>query len=426
MGMRTKNLGETMKQAREKRGISLRRFAEQLAISPAYLVDIEKDRRLPSPKLLQGVADLLDIPVATFDDFDPEVPKPVKKWFTSNPLVERVFRLLKTIPEPEGAVAKLEKFASTRPGSRYPIAIYESELRAMALESAAWKTETGGDLFGTWGDIPIVYLASQSGPQAKRETTHFRLDVDYLITLSAMLEQDWGLRYFGDWHSHHQLGLHKPSSGDQRRITNLAGKNNFDQMAEFITTFTSTRDIKHGITIHPYVYQDLPSPALTEAVLIVLKGVSPVRSALIATSSLPEQNLDSFSSFPMEKIAIPEEPLGRVPGSEGFPVDQMRERFLAKIMSALTSVSADGIELYRKAFGFVIVVPVNGNESIALALGKEWPHLLLQANWIDREKGSTEEIQLDVGAVSALDLTELKKIISTAKKSQQGRKNDLA
>ena len=109
----------------------------------------------------------------------------------------------------------------------------------MALESAAWKTETGGDLFGTWGDIPIIYLASQAGPQAKREATHFRLDVDYLITLSVMLEQDWGLRYFGDWHSHHQLGLHKPSSGDQRRITNLAAKNNFDQMAEFITTSTS-------------------------------------------------------------------------------------------------------------------------------------------------------------------------------------------
>ena len=421
--MQPTSLGQTIKQKREKRGISLRRFAEQLDISPAYLVDIEKDRRLPSPKLLQLVADLLDIPVATFDDFCPDVPKPVKEWFSKYPLVERVFKLLKAIPEPQEAVAKLEKIASARPGSRYPVAIYESELQAMALESAAWKIETGGDLFGTWGDIPIVYLATKSGPQAKRESTHFRLDVDYLITLSATLEQDWGLRYFGDWHSHHKLCLHKPSLGDQRRITNLADKNNFDQMAEFITTFTSTRDAKDGITIHPFVYQDLPSPALTEAVLIVLKGVSPVRSALIATSSLPEQNLDEFSSFQMERITIPEETLGRVPGSEGFPIDQMKERFLAKIMSELSSVSTDRLELYREPFGFVIVVPVIASRSIALALGKEWPHMLLQANWIDREKGNTEEVQMEVGTVSALDLKELKKMISTAKKTQQGRQN---
>ena len=155
----------------------------------------------------------------------------------------------------------------------------------------------------------------------------------------------------------------------------------------------------------------------------MLKGVSPVRSALIATSSLPEQNLDSFSFLSDGEDYDPRgNPLAGFPAQEGFPVDQMRERLLAKIMSVLTSVSVDGLELYREAFGFIIVVPVKDNESIALALGKEWPHLLLQANWIDREKGSTEEVQMDVGAVSALDLTELKKIISTAKESQQGRK----
>ena len=411
--MRAKSLGEKLKQERERREISLRRFARELDISPAYLVDIEKDRRLPKAKLLQRAADLLDIPLATFDEFSPEVPLPVKDWFTTNPLVERVFALLKAIPEPEEAVAKLERLSSTQLRSRYPVAIYESELQAMALETAAWNIETGGDLFGTWGDIPIVYLATRAGPQAKREAAHFRLDVDYLIRLSAMLEEDWGLRYFGDWHSHHQLGLQKPSSGDQRRITNVSVKNNFDQMAEFITTFRSTHDIRQGIAVHPYVYQDLPSPTLTEAVLIVLRGVSPIRSVLIATSSLPEQDLDSFSSFPIEDVTIPPEPLGRVPGSEGFPVDQITDRFLRKIMSELTFVSASAPELYREAFGFVIAIPLNDNESIALAFGKEWPYSLLQANWINRYEGSTKELQMDIRPVSALDVTDLKKTIST-------------
>lgn len=411
-GMVAKSLGARLKQERERRKISLRRFARELNISPAYLVDIEKDRRLPKASLLQKVADSLDIPLATFDEFSPDVPIAVKEWFATNPLFEKVFSLLKAIPEPQEAVAKLERFASTPLRSPYPVAIYESELQAIALESAAWNIETGGDLFGTWGDIPIVYLATRAGPQAQRDTVHFRLDIDYLIRLSATLEEEWGLRYFGDWHSHHRLGLEKPSSADRRRITNVAVKNNFNQMAEFITTFRSPSDTRHGVVLHPYVYQDLPSPTLTEAVLIVLRGVSPIRSALIATSSLPEQELQSYSSFPIENITIPPEPLGRVPGSEGFPVEQITDRFLGKIMSELTSVSVSDPELYREAFGYVIVIPINDSLSAAFAFDKEWPYSLLQANWIDRDEGSTKELEIDIGYISALDITDLKEIIS--------------
>jgi hypothetical protein len=45
---------------------------------------------------------------------------------------------------------------------------------------------------------------------------------DYLRTLSSALAADWNLQYFGDWHSHHRLGLCGPSSGDRRRILRLA------------------------------------------------------------------------------------------------------------------------------------------------------------------------------------------------------------
>jgi len=156
--------------------------------------------------------------------------------------LNRVLNFLRKSPSPEEALDRLEK-ASPHPRQRkFPIAIYESELQAIGLESASWDTETGGDLFGIWGDIPIVYFASRAGPNAKRDHAHFRLDVDYLISLSGLLETDWGLRYFGDWHSHHRLGLQAPSSGDQKRIAGVAAKNTFEEMAEFIVTFGPTSD----------------------------------------------------------------------------------------------------------------------------------------------------------------------------------------
>ena len=149
--MREKTLGKRIKQGREEKRVSLRKFAEMLGISGAYLVDIEKDRRLPTEELLQKIADLQDIPVSTFDEFSPEISKPVKDWLERNPLVSKVLSFLRKAPSPEEALARLEKTSAQPRQHKYPIAIYESELQAIGLESASWDTETGGDLFGIWG-----------------------------------------------------------------------------------------------------------------------------------------------------------------------------------------------------------------------------------------------------------------------------------
>jgi transcriptional regulator with XRE-family HTH domain len=416
--MKGQTLGEKLKLERENRKISLRKFAQKLEISPAYLVDIEKNRRLPTEGVLQKAADLLDIPVSAFDEFSPEIPKPVKNWLKKNPLVEKALRLITKSPAPQETLEQLERSVARRPQRRYPIAIYESELQAIGLESSSWERETGGDLFGIWGDIPVVYLASRAGPQAQRDHAHFRLDVDYLINLSAMLERDWGLRYLGDWHSHHRLGLSTPSDGDERRIKRLAAKNNFDDMAEFIITFTSSHNDRRKIDIHPFLYLDLPSHTLTQAVLIVLKGTSPVRSALIATSSLPEQSLNSFSSFPAGQIRIPTEPLACVPGCDGFLVTQISERLLAKIVSELTTVSVGVPEVHKESFGYIIVVPVNDRENVAFAFDKAWPHLLLEVDWMNRANGLTEELPLDMADLSLLNVEGLKAIFFNAARSR--------
>ena len=132
--------------------------------------------------------------------------------------------------------------------------IWESELRAIAVETSAWTIETGGDLFGRWQTSPVVLLATKAGPKAQRSNAHFRLDVDYLRQLSEPLAIQWALRYFGDWHSHHRLGLVEPSSGDRRRIRQLGNRNQFPGMAEIIVT---TEGSQHEpiVRLHPWFYE---------------------------------------------------------------------------------------------------------------------------------------------------------------------------
>jgi len=167
---------------------------------------------------------------------------------------------------------------------------WESELRAIAAEASAWTAETGGDLFGRWQANPTVFLATKAGPKAQRNNTHFRLDVDYLRALSEPIATDWALRYFGNWHSHHRLGLSAPSSGDRGRIRQLGKRNQFPGMAEIII---ATEGSQHEpvVRVHTWVYdlsmEDEPTPLRVR----VLPGCSPVRQALRTRGEFPEQSL---------------------------------------------------------------------------------------------------------------------------------------
>ncbi len=71
---------------REERRISLRSLARRLGISAAFLVDLEKDRRQPTPQLMQKLADEIDVPLSDFDKFSPDLPKAVKDWISKAPL----------------------------------------------------------------------------------------------------------------------------------------------------------------------------------------------------------------------------------------------------------------------------------------------------------------------------------------------------
>ena len=80
--------------------------------------------------------------------------------------------------------------------------------------------ETGGDLFGLWIDshTAVVQFALGPGKKCNRYETAFFQDLEYLASAGGYLTAKHGLCNLGQWHSHHQLSLNKPSSGDENTV----------------------------------------------------------------------------------------------------------------------------------------------------------------------------------------------------------------
>jgi hypothetical protein len=276
----------------------------------------------------------------------------------------------------------------------------------MALEASAWSIETGGDLFGRWHDLPTVLFASRAGPEAQRGQAHFRLDVNYLRQLSGMMATDWALRYFGDWHSHHRLGLSAPSSGDRSRIRSIAGRNQFTNMAEIIVTLDDGQR-EPTARIHPWLYdlsaQDAaPLPLRAK----VLPGISPIRQALISRKALPEQDLRAWEQMPLQRIRIGSDTSPPIV-EPTFDVDSTtRERVLAQLAEALEEESGAPIERHATGFGLILVARLAEPYYLAFALGAAWPMPVLDVHRMNRADGSTTPVKspenlavLDVGRI---------------------------
>jgi hypothetical protein len=296
---------------------------------------------------------------------------------------------------------------------------WESELRAIAADASAWSIETGGDLFGRWHDVPTVLFATKAGPAAQRNHAHFRLDVAYLRQLSEMMASDWALRYFGDWHSHHRLGLSSPSGGDRRRIVSIAGRNQFPSMTEIIVTLDDSRS-DGIIRIHPWIYN--LSGASSAPLLLrvkVLPGLSPIRQSLIARKILPEQDLHAWEKISLQRIRIGSET--KAPAVEPTSdVDSItRERTLAQLAEALQNVTGSPVEQHTTGFGSILVAELKEPHYLAFALGSAWPIPVLEVHRMNRADGSTETHNVPSDLIAA-DIPGVLQILRAAQANARG------
>jgi hypothetical protein len=319
-------------------------------------------------------------------------------------VIRRIVRLLGRRRK-TGHVA-LKVATSNAPVAAAPavgVVVWESELRAIAVETSAWSVETGGDLFGRWLEKPIIFLATKAGPKAQRDNAHFRLDVDYLRQISEPLALQWALRYFGDWHSHHRLGLDAPSSGDRRRIRQVAGRNQFRAMVEIIVT-TEGSQSEPVVRIHPWLYNIADENSDPVPVRVrVLAGVSPIREALLARAELPEQDWLSWQNLPLDRIRIGDEAQAPVPEAAPELDSITRDKIFQHLGEALQSASGSETELHSTPFGSIVVAKIAEPKYLAFAVAAKWPFNILEVHRLDRSSGETEAITAREG-LSATDV----------------------
>jgi transcriptional regulator with XRE-family HTH domain len=415
-------LAEIIKAQRLARKWSLRELGAQIGVTPAYVADIEASRRIPSAELKAKIASALGIPSEELEASDVRLTPDLRDWIDERPQLTALLRSLRSSPDSDMLIQRLARFMSRRSPRKAPsglLLIWESELRAIATEASAWSIETGGDLFGRWNEAPTIFLATKAGPNAERNNAHFRLDINYLRQLSGILANDWALRYFGDWHSHHRLGLSSPSRGDQERILRLAARNQFTAMAEIIVTLENTRG-EPFVRIHPWLYDlsmrnDGPLPLR----LKVLPGLSPIRQALITRNVLPEQNLSGWEKVPLQRLRIGSDVAAPALEAPSEVDSATRERVLQQLAEALQNESGDDVEHHITGFGSILVTRLKGAEYLAFALGAAWPMAVLDVHCMNRMSGTTEPLKKSVNLVAA-DIPGIVRVYQAVKISKAG------
>lgn len=160
--------------------------------------------------------------------------------------------------------------------SASPMAIiYRSELDYISRCVLDYPNiETGGQLFGFWTSqgAPVVLYAIGPGHNANHQPTFFNQDVDYLQTVGNELLRLYSLQHIGEWHSHHTLGLARPSGHDAQ--TMFHGLQNIPQrrLLLCICNYENGKSV-----INPYTFHENDMRNYVDAAWLVNEMESPFR-----------------------------------------------------------------------------------------------------------------------------------------------------
>lgn len=156
----------------------------------------------------------------------------------------------------------------------FKVVIYEKDYKQLC----AWvlkKTdiETGGDLFGLWADkhTAVIQFVVGPGQGCRRSSVSFYQDISYLEKIGSHMTQNEGVCHIGEWHSHHQLGLARPSGGDENTVWNNMPTYNLKRFVIFIANIESSRQDSYNVNIGCFLFE-LESVKGKERQLPVLQG----------------------------------------------------------------------------------------------------------------------------------------------------------
>lgn len=183
------------------------------------------------------------------------------------------------IPQFKRDGIQIDGILEDRQGAPAQVAIvYQSELDYISQCILDYPhIETGGQLFGFWttDGIPVVLFAIGPGENANHEVAFFNQDVDYLVRVGQILITRYGLQHIGEWHSHHQLGLARPSGHDASTMVNCIRRQNSRQFLLCIGNCTDTAS-----ELNAYNFTQSAGHDYVRAAWDIKEGESPFRALI--------------------------------------------------------------------------------------------------------------------------------------------------
>ena len=205
--------------------------------------------------------------------------------------------------------------------NQFKTLIYEQELEHIAGWVQEYPNlETGGDLFGFWthSGFPVVQFVLGPGKTSRHNQTSFYQDREHLIKAGEILRQKHGLQHIGEWHSHHQMGLARPSGGDEQTVFNALRQYNFPKFLLCIANLHSEREIvgsKYIVNVGAFLFTP-SSPSYQTGSWVVLPDKSPIRQGLslgdnpsLLRTCRPNKNWNVYKTTLEEQRLISTEPI---------------------------------------------------------------------------------------------------------------------
>ena len=162
--------------------------------------------------------------------------------------------------------------------------------------------ETGGELFGFWtaSGVPVVLYAIGPGPRANHEVAFFNQDLAYLKRVGNRLISAYGLQHIGEWHSHHRLGLAKPSGHDAQTMVHSIDANGLGRFLLCIGNCGAGRSTLNAFAFHQDSGYDYRHAAWD-----VKEGASPYRAVADNDPELADILVHPRTSAPaMENLLL--------------------------------------------------------------------------------------------------------------------------
>ncbi len=180
--------------------------------------------------------------------------------------------------------------------------INENELAFIARCVLDYKDmETGGDFFGHWtkGGPNIMYVTGP-GKNTTRTSISFYQDIPYLHKCGNIIHTNWGLEHIGSWHSHHNIGLNYPSSGDVNTMRNLLNTQTVDKFFISICNIISS-DI---VSINGFLFCNTFKNFYKETMWAILPDSSPYRKSIDEKASFITYPKTKKAKFKVEQTRL--------------------------------------------------------------------------------------------------------------------------